>query len=148
MVWSGLGKLQEEGISCMGPQGVGQIWSGNAFQEGRVLGQMGNRRDLGTGKDTGEACQDQYSAGTRCRRIQVTDEGIYTFFLGIFFFSFFFLRPHPWHMEVPRLGVKSQLQLLAPATAPASQDLSFCNLHHSSWQCQILNPLSKARSGT
>ena len=31
-------------------------------------------------------------------------------------------------------------------TATAKQDLSHvCNLHHSSWQCQILNPLSKAR---
>ena len=25
------------------------------------------------------------------------------------FFSFFFLGPYPWHMEVPRLGVKSEL---------------------------------------
>ena len=29
------------------------------------------------------------------------------------------------------------------------QDLShICDLHHSSWQCQILNPLSKARDQT
>ena len=28
------------------------------------------------------------------------------------FFSFFFLGPHPWHMEFPRLGVESGLQLL------------------------------------
>ena len=28
---------------------------------------------------------------------------------SIFFFFFFFLRPHPWHMEVPRLGVESEL---------------------------------------
>ena len=36
---------------------------------------------------------------------------------GISFFFFFFflaiLGPHPWHMDVPRLGVKSELQLLA-----------------------------------
>ena len=25
------------------------------------------------------------------------------------FFVFAFLRPHPWHMEVPRLGVESGL---------------------------------------
>ena len=30
-----------------------------------------------------------------------------------FFFGFFFLVPHLQHMEVPRLGVESELQLLA-----------------------------------
>ena len=30
-----------------------------------------------------------------------------------FFFFFVFLGPHLWHMEVPRLGVESELQLLA-----------------------------------
>ena len=39
-----------------------------------------------------------------------------------------------------------KLQLLAYTTATAMQDLSrVCNLHHSSQQCQILNPLSKAK---
>ena len=52
-----------------------------------------------------------------------------------------------WHMEVPRLGVESQLQLPASTTATAVPDLShICDLHHSSWQCWILNPLSKARA--
>ena len=52
-------------------------------------------------------------------------------------------------MEVPRLGVELELQLLACATATATQDLSqVCDLHHSSWQHQILNPLSKARDQT
>ena len=50
------------------------------------------------------------------------------------------------HMEVPRLGVESELQLLAYATATAIQDpRHVCNLHHSSWQHQIPDPLSKAR---
>ena len=36
--------------------------------------------------------------------------------------------------------------LPAYTTATAMTDLSHvCNLHHTSWQCQILNPLSKAR---
>ena len=49
-------------------------------------------------------------------------------------------------MEVPRLGVKLELQLLTYATATATPDLSHtCDLHHGSWQCRILNPLSKAR---
>ena len=39
----------------------------------------------------------------------------------LFFFSlsFVFLGPHPRHMEVPRLGVESELQLPAYATATA-----------------------------
>ena len=66
-----------------------------------------------------------------------------------FFFSFFFLRPHPQHMEVPRLGVESDLQLPATVTAIATQYLSrVCNLLHSSWQHQISYPLSKARDRT
>ena len=63
--------------------------------------------------------------------------------------SFVFLGSHPQHMEVPMLGAKLQLHLLAYTTATASQDLScVCDLHHSSWQCQILNPLSEARNRT
>jgi len=50
-------------------------------------------------------------------------------------------------MEVPRLGVKSGLHLLAYTTAtPVPSHV--CNLHHSSWQCWILNPQSEARDGT
>ena len=52
-------------------------------------------------------------------------------------------------MEIPRLGVESELQLLAYATATATWDLSHvCDLCHSSKQHQILNPLSKARDQT
>ena len=75
-------------------------------------------------------------------------------FLGFFFFFFFFglfvfLEPHLQHMEVPRLGVKLELQLLAYTTATATWDPShICNLYHSSRQRQILNPLSEARDRT
>ena len=66
-----------------------------------------------------------------------------------FFFLFCFLGPHPWHVEVPRLGVESELQLPAYTTATATPNPShICNLHHSSWQCWIPNPLSKARHQT
>jgi len=52
-------------------------------------------------------------------------------------------------MEVPRVGVKTELQLLVCTTATATWDMSHvCNLHHSSQQHQILNPLSEARNGT
>ena len=52
-------------------------------------------------------------------------------------------------MEVPRLGVKLELQLPAYTTATAMPDVScICDLHHSSWQCRILNPLSESRDRT
>ena len=50
---------------------------------------------------------------------------------GFFFFSFWFLGPYPWHLEVPRLGVESELQ---PMPQPQ--------------QHGILNPLSKAMDQT
>ena len=51
-------------------------------------------------------------------------------------FFCFFVGPHLQHLEVN-------------ATATATPGLSCtCDLHHSSWPHQILNPLSKARDGT
>ena len=66
-----------------------------------------------------------------------------------FFFVFFFFKGcicGIWKL----LGqVKLELQSPAYTTAIATPDLSsICNLHHSSWQCQILNPLSSARDRT
>ena len=67
------------------------------------------------------------------------------FFVWFFFFSVF-LERHLWHMEVPRIGVESELQPTAYTTAITMGDPScICNLHRSSWQCRILNPLSEAR---
>ena len=61
-------------------------------------------------------------------------------------YFFFFLWLHLWHLEVPRLGIKLELQLPAYTTATAMRDLSgICNLYHSSRQHLILNPLSKAK---
>ena len=52
-------------------------------------------------------------------------------------------------MEVPRLGVESELLLLAYTRATAMPDLSCVyNLHYSSQQCRILNPLSEAGDWT
>ena len=52
-------------------------------------------------------------------------------------------------MEVPRLGVKLKLRLLAYTTATATWEPSqVCDLHHSSWQCWILDPLTEARDQT
>ena len=48
-------------------------------------------------------------------------------------------------MEVPSLGVESELQQLAYTPATAPQDPSHvCVRHHNSHQYQILNPLSEA----
>ena len=49
-------------------------------------------------------------------------------------------RFYPQHMKVPRLGVASELWLLAYTTVRATPDLScIYHLYHSSWQRQILN---------
>ena len=54
-----------------------------------------------------------------------------------FILIFFFLGLHSWHMEVPQLGVQSEPQLLAYATA-TSDPSCLCSLHHSSQQCRSL----------
>ena len=65
------------------------------------------------------------------------------------FLSFVFLGPHQRHMEVPRLGVESELPAYTTATATATSDLSrVCDLHGSSWQRRVLNPLSEGRNRT
>ena len=62
-------------------------------------------------------------------------------FIGVFFF-FCFLEPCLQYMEVPRLGVKSELQLPAYTIAAAMWDpRHICDLHHSSQQHQIPSPL-------
>ena len=71
-------------------------------------------------------------------------------FYGVVFLfvCFCFLEPHPRHMEVPRVGVKSELQLPACTTATATPDPSCtCDLHHSSPKRRIPHPLSEARDG-
>ena len=69
--------------------------------------------------------------------------------LFCFCLFFFFLGSHSWHLEVPRLGVKLALQLLAYTTGTAMPDLSsVCDLHYSAGWHQILNPRSRARDQT
>ena len=66
-----------------------------------------------------------------------------------FSFIFSFLGSQQQLMEIPRLGVKSELQLPAYTTATVMPDPSrICDLHHSSRQCRILNPLSGPRDQT
>ena len=62
-------------------------------------------------------------------------------------FFFFFLGLHLRHMEVPRLGVEWELQLLSYPRATAIPDPScVCGLHCSLQQRWILNPLIGARN--
>ena len=64
--------------------------------------------------------------------------GYFSFFLSFFFF--FLLRASC------RWSIWKFLHLQACATATAISDVSLiCDLHYSSRQCWILNPLSKAR---
>ena len=52
-------------------------------------------------------------------------------------------------MEIPGLGVESELQLLACAIAIATWVLShICDLYHSSQKHRILDPLREARDRT
>ena len=61
-------------------------------------------------------------------------------------FIIIFVRIAPQHMEVSRQGVEMEPQLPAYTTATAMRYPNHvCRLHHSSWQCQILKPLSEAR---
>ena len=61
-------------------------------------------------------------------------------------YLFFFLGPQLQHMEVPSLGVELEVQLPAYVTATAVPGPSCVfDLHHSSQQCRIINPLREAR---
>ena len=61
-------------------------------------------------------------------------------------FFFFFLGLHMRHIDVPRLGVESELWLPVCATATVKPDPSLVfDVHHSSRQCRIFNPLKQVR---
>ena len=70
---------------------------------------------------------------------------VYLGILPIFHF-FFFLELHSWHMEVPRLGVKSELQLLAYATVTATQESS-CICDYTTAQGNARSLTHPARPG-
>ena len=77
------------------------------------------------------------------------DISVAVFFIIVIIIIICFLGLHPRHMEVSRLWVESELPLLATATPTATWDMSrICDLHQSSWQHQILSPLSEARDRT
>ena len=65
----------------------------------------------------------------------------------LFCFVLLFRATYPWHMEVPRLGAEWELQLLAYTTARPAPSCAW-DLHLSSQQCWILNPLTEAKDWT
>ena len=67
---------------------------------------------------------------------------------GMFIYLIIWLHLHLRHMEVPRLGVASELQLPTCATATMPDPRGIYDLHWSLWQCWVLKPLSKARDQT
>ena len=71
-------------------------------------------------------------------------------FLGsVSFYILCLFMATPMAYEVPRLGVQSELQLTTYVRATATPDWSqVCELHHSSWQHRIPNPLIKVRDGS
>ena len=66
--------------------------------------------------------------------------------MNMTFFPLVFLGLYLRHIEVPRQGVELELQLPAYALAMATWGISCVDdLHHSSWEHGILNPLSETR---
>ena len=86
------------------------------------------------------------SQGKNCPTASKSCPALLLAFTFIFFFLPSFLGPIRRRMEVLSLGIKLELQLQAYTTATAMQDPSCVfDLHHNSWQHQILVPLNKAR---
>ena len=89
------------------------------------------------------------SKSLKSRTVLFTSLPLLFFKFWVFFKFFCFLGPYLQHMEIPRLGVELALQPPAYTTATAMPDLSrVCDLHYSSRQRLILNPLREARNQT
>ena len=90
--------------------------------------------------------QSSCFCGPSLKSYQIIERNITLNAISLLLFFFFFSEPHLQHMEVPRLRVELELQLLTYAIATATPDLScICDLCRSLWQCQMVNPLSEAR---
>ena len=128
------GYLKWNGVKRVGPNPnpIRKYWGH------RQLTELRNGRKAATYKPRREASRNQ-----TCKHL---DFGLQPLalrqeiptFVFVSVFCFVFLGPHPWHMDIPRLGVESELQLLAYATARAMADLShICNPHHCLQPCWI-----------
>ena len=83
---------------------------------------------------------------------------IISILIALMFFSFwklylsffFFLGPRSQHMEVPRGRIGAVAASLCHSNTRSKRHTlqGVCSKHYSSWQHQILNPLSKTRDRT
>lgn len=91
--------------------------------------------------------KDNYTRFCLWYRVTFMSKSKFPFKRNIIFLSF--LGPHPWHMELLRLGMELKPQLLAYTVVTTMPNLSqVCSLHCSSQQCRILNTLCRARDQT
>ena len=84
---------------------------------------------------------DRLSQFPHTKKLKVGNSTSFKFQLFKFLFICLlpFLGLHLQHIEVPRLGVKSELQLLTYTMARATRDTScVCDLHHSSRNVRYL----------
>ena len=91
------------------------VWQVSCTLPGRKAVTHGGRKDVFVGgRKRGKRGERKGEGGTE-RNLS----GIF-YVVFVLFCSVLPLGPHPQHMEVLRLGVKSELQLLACATATAT----------------------------
>ena len=108
-----------------------------------AISQMGKLSQISAGETRGSNVLTMYFLTSSAVQKYLLSQCFLFYFILFYFIVFFGL--HTRHMEVPRLGVQSELKLPAYTTATATQDLRhICHLHHSSWQPRIPNPLSEA----
>ena len=103
------------------------IWWGSLY--GEVLGceyrLVRERKGCG-GKSKNKRQESMDREWCETRLEQSLGPAEHLIFFAFLLLLFCFLGPHLWHMEVPRIGVKSELQQLAYTTAIATLE---SNLH-------------------
>ena len=67
-------------------------------------------------------------------------------FIRLFLFFFFFLGPHPWHIDVPRLGVKSELSHL-PTPQPQQHQIQTSSETYTTAHGNVGSLTHQARPG-
>ena len=84
-----------------------------------LVSEVPGERRLGTQEEGGAGGKGRVGAGVGASRVTRTPSH------RVFYFFSFFLGSRQWHMEVPRLGAESELQLLATATATADPSFNY-----------------------
>ena len=122
LVWEGWGeKLGRSGMceSEVSPGGATQGETGKMVRSDRGRFAKSERRLLVQSREPSKR-ETNIGGYLLCARSCVNFFMYLSSRLIVFFFLF--LGLHPLHVEVPRLGVESELQLLAEATATSTKD--------------------------